>query len=83
MKKITRNITKYDEYTESYFKEEVVEYRFIVEFYRWLSYRLPKRLVYFCFINFIGFCTTHGEGTSMTPDEITFSKAIKIWETYN
>jgi hypothetical protein len=83
MKKITRNITKYDEYTESYFTEEVVEYEIVTKFYQWLARKFPRRLIYFCYIEFMAFCTTHGEGTSITPDDMIFSKATKIWETYN
>lgn len=82
MRKITRWVDKYEEYTGSWFKDPVVEYEFVTELYQWLARKLPKRFVLMCYIQVIAFATTHGEGTKITPDEMTFSKAVKIWESY-
>lgn len=83
MKTITRNVNHFDERTNSWFTDPVTEYVIVNDFYQWIADKIPKRLVYFCFIRFMAYATTHGEGTRMTPDEITFSKAIEIWEAYN
>jgi len=48
-----------------------------------IAHWLPKKLVYFAFIRFWAFATTHDEGCKMTPDEMTWSKASEIWERYN
>lgn len=83
MKKTTRNINRFDEWSNCWFTDPVVEYEIMTRLYQWIASKLPKRLVYFCFINFMAYATTHGEGTMMSPDEITFSKAVEIWESYN
>lgn len=44
---------------------------------------MPPGLVYFAYIRFMAFATTHGAGTSMTPDSMTFTQAVRIWETYH
>ncbi len=79
---MVRKINKYDEYTQSWFTEDVYESETATKVYQWIAEHLPKRLVYFCYIRFLAFATTHGEGTQMTPDEMTFSKATEIWESY-
>lgn len=28
------------------------------------------------------YSTFHGEGSAITPDKMTFSKAVEIWESY-
>lgn len=83
MKKITRNINRFDEWSNSWFTDKVTEYVVVNNIYQWIAGKLPKKLVYFCYIRFMSYATTHGEGQKMTPDEITFSKAVEIWESYN
>ena len=83
MRTITRNINRFDEWTQSWFTNPVTEYEFMTKIYQWIAGKLPKRLVYFCYIHFMAYVTTHGEGLSMTPDEVTFSKAVEIWEAHN
>jgi hypothetical protein len=45
-----------------------------------IAYWLPPKLIYFCYIRFMAHATTWKEGSTMTPDEIGFSKAIEFWE---
>lgn len=40
---------------------------------------LPERVIYFAYIRFMAYVTTHDVGVAMTPDEVTFSKAMGIW----
>lgn len=75
-------MNKYDEYTQSWFSEVVYENDTINNIYQWIAGHLPKKLVYFCYIRFLAFATSHGEGSGITPDEMTFSKAVEIWESY-
>ena len=83
MKIITRKINRFDEYTNSWFTDPVTEYVAVNNFYQWVANKLPKKLIYFCYIRFMAYATTHGEGVYMTPDEVTFSKAVDIWEAHN
>lgn len=83
MKKITRQINMFSVWSNSWFTEQVIEYEVINKLYQWIANKLPKKLVYFCYIRFMAFASTHGEGEKMMPDEITFSKAVEIWEAYN
>jgi hypothetical protein len=83
MKKNTRNINHFEEYSNSWFTDPVQEYVIVNKFYQWVADKLPKKLVYFCYIRFMAYVTTHGEGERMTPNEIGFSKAVDIWEKYN
>ena len=83
MKKIIRKVNRFEVWSNTWFTDEVVEYEAVTKTYQWIAEHLPKRLVYFCYIRFLAFATTHGEGTQMTPDEMTFSKAVEIWESYN
>lgn len=83
MKTITRNINRFDEWSNSWFTDPVTEYVVVNNIYQWIADRLPKKLIYFCYIRFIAYVTTHGEGERMTPDEIGFSKAVEIWESHN
>lgn len=78
-----RNINRFDEWSNSWFTDEVEESEMATKIYQWIAEKLPKRLVYFCYIRFMAYATTHGEGEKMAPDEITFSKAVEIWESYN
>jgi hypothetical protein len=48
--------------------------------YQKIAFLLPRRLVYFCYIRFMGHATSTGEGKKITPDEMTFSKACELWE---
>ena len=77
-----RNINHFDNYTNSWFTDEVYENEFVTKFYQFIANLLPRRLIYFCYIRLMAFATTHGEGIYMQPDQITFSKAIEIWEQY-
>lgn len=83
MKTITRNINRFDEWSNSWFTDPVTEYVLVNDIYQWIADMLPKKLVYFCYIRFMAFATTHGEGERITPDEMTFSKAVEIWESHN
>jgi hypothetical protein len=83
MKKITRKVNHFDTWTNSWFTDTVTEYEFVTKIYQWIASMLPKRLLYLCYIHFMAYVTTHGEGSKLSPDEITFSKAVEIWENYN
>ncbi len=83
MKICTRNINRFDEWTNSWFTDQVTEYVLVNNIYQWIADRLPKKLVYFCYIRFMAYVTTHGEGEFMQPDEMSFSKAVEIWESHN
>lgn len=50
------------------------------KFYQFVAHLLPSKLVYFCYIRFLAHATTTDEGQKMTPDEMTFSKAVELWE---
>jgi predicted AAA+ superfamily ATPase len=58
---------------------EEVEMSLKEKFYRWLSYKLPKELVYFASIRMWARATT-GEYSSDDATTITMSDAIKAWE---
>ena len=77
-----RTINKFDEWTNSWFAVEVEENETVNKIYQWIADKLPKRLIFFCYVRFMAFATTHGEGVKMTPDEMGFSKAVEIWESY-
>lgn len=49
-------------------------------FYRWVVRLLPAKLIYFAYIRFMAHATCTDEGTRYTPDEMTFSKAVELWE---
>lgn len=83
MKTITRNINRFDEWSNSWFTDQVTEYVLVNNIYQWIADKLPKKLIYFCYIRFMAYVTTHGEGEFMQPDEMTFSKATEIWESHN
>ena len=83
MKTTTRNINRFDTWSNSWFTDPVTEYVVVNNIYQWIADKLPKKLVYFCYIRFMAYATTHGEGERMTPDEMGFSKAVEIWESYN
>lgn len=83
MKTITRNVNRFDEWSNSWFTDPVEEYVIVNNVFQWIADKLPKKLVYFCYIRFMTYVTTHGEGEFMTPDEIGFSKAVEIWEAHN
>jgi len=48
--------------------------------YQKISWVLPKRLIYFCFIRFWANATTKDEGCKITPDKMNWTKAIELWE---
>lgn len=48
-----------------------------------IAFILPSSIVYWAYIRFISFGTTHDEGVKYHPDEMTFSKATEIWERNN
>ena len=83
MKITTRKINRFDEWTNSWFTDEVTEYEAVNKFYQWVANLLPRKLVFFCYMQFMAYVTTHGEGERMTQDEVGFSKAIEIWESHN
>lgn len=49
-------------------------------FYNWLARFLPQRLVFYAFFRFWAHATTTGEGRTMIPDEMMWTKAIELWE---
>ena len=78
-----RIIKDYCEYTDSWFGLEVEDSEFVDKIYQKITNLLPTRLIYFCYFRFMAFATTHDEGSKMTSDEITFSKATEIWSRYH
>jgi len=50
------------------------------KFAQWVAHKLPPRVVYFTFIRFWAHATCTDEGTTMTPDEMKWYKAIELWE---
>ena len=50
------------------------------KFYQHVAQLLPPKLVYFCYIRFMAHATTTDEGQKITPDGMTFSKAVELWE---
>lgn len=82
MKTITRNITHYDYFTGSYFTDPVTEYVLVNNIYQWIAHRLPKRLIYFCYIEFMARVTASPGGEREVVGDINFNKATKIWDTY-
>lgn len=47
---------------------------------QWIAAKLPKRLVLFTYIQLMAEVTTFGEGKKLSPDEITYSTAYKLFE---
>ena len=83
MKKLTRNIDRSDSWSNSWFSDQVTEYVVVTKVYQCIAGKLPKRLLYLCYMQFMAYVTTHGEGSKLSPNEITFDKAVEIWESYN
>lgn len=48
--------------------------------YEKIAWLLPERVVYFAFFRFWGCATSFEEGAKMTPDQMTWTKAIELWE---
>lgn len=48
--------------------------------YQKISYYIPAKLVFFIFIRFWSNATTKDEGSTMTPTQMTWDKAIELWE---
>jgi len=48
--------------------------------YNKIAWFLPQRVVYWAFFRFWGSATTFEEGAKMSPNEMTWSKAIELWE---
>ena len=48
--------------------------------WEWIAWKLPKGLVYACYIRFMAHATTTDEGQKLTPNQMTFDKAIELWE---
>lgn len=83
MKKYTRRINHFDEWTQSWFAVDITEYPFIESLCQNIAHILPKKIVYYCYVRFLAFATTHGEGENISPDNMSYSKAVEIWESYN
>lgn len=49
------------------------------KFYTWLSYKMPKKLVYFCAIR-LGVYATVGKYETQIVPELYFIDALKRWE---
>lgn len=47
---------------------------------QWIAWQLPPKVVYFAFIRFWAHATCTDEGAGMTPTEMTWDKAIDLWE---
>ncbi len=47
---------------------------------RALAWLLPANVVYWAFIRFWANATCTDEGRKMHPDEMTWTKAIELWE---
>ena len=54
-------------------------YRFEEKFMFWFTWKLPKRLVYFCAIRVVSHATTGKYGNTVVP-ELTAMDAVKRWE---
>jgi len=50
------------------------------KFYRWLAWKLPRDLIYWCTIRLFAHATTVGKGKTQTPDEVTIWQALERWE---
>lgn len=48
--------------------------------YIFIANHLPQRVVFHAFLRFWAHATTYKEGSSMTPTEMTWRKAIELWE---
>jgi hypothetical protein len=83
MKKMVRNINRFDDWSNSWFTDEVTEYEIATKIYQWIAKKLPKRLIYFCYIRFMSFASTHGSGCKKSPNDICFDEAVDIWESHN
>ncbi len=46
---------------------------------QWIAWKLPRRVVYFAYIRLHAAATT-GRFSNRTPDEVTWSEAVKAWE---
>lgn len=51
-----------------------------VSIYQRIAHLLPAKLVYYCYIRFVANATSLDEGSTVTPDEMSFSKACELWE---
>ena len=68
MKKLTRNINRFDSWSNSWFSDQVTEYVFVTKVYQCIAGKLPKRLLYLCYMQFMAYVTTHGEGSKLSPN---------------
>ena len=50
------------------------------KFYQWLAFKLPKRLVYWCYIRVHSYATTTEEFKDKTPDEVNWHQALEAWK---
>jgi len=57
-------------------KEHIMNYKTAL----WIANKLPQKVVYACFFRFWAHATTFEEGGSITPDEMTWTKAVELWE---
>ena len=58
-----------------------VKYKWTIdEFWRRLSYKLPKKLIYHCAIRIWAHVTTCSSGRNEAVHETTMDNAIKRWE---
>lgn len=48
--------------------------------YNRIAWMLPQRVIYFAFFRFWGHATSYKEGGTMTPDQMSWQKAIELWE---
>ena len=52
-------------------------------FYQFIANVLPPKVVYLAYIRLMAFASTHDEGATMSPDQISFSTATDIWGRYH
>lgn len=52
----------------------------INNFYGWLSWKLPRRLMYFCIIRAFAYASTLAKNENKHPMDLDFEYVCKAWE---
>lgn len=63
-----------------YIKKQRIKCFFQEEFWQWLAFKLPRKLVYHCGIRIWARATTHGSGYGEDVTITTMDDAIRRWE---
>ena len=50
----------------------------MIKFYQWLAYKLPKQLIYFCYIR-VHANATCTKYSNRHPDEVNWREALDCW----